>query len=47
MSNDKAGGTGYENYELISLVWTQRDKPVLIYYEAIIWANDQVFLLKL
>lgn len=30
------GGTGYENYKLISLVQSQRDKLALIYYEAII-----------
>lgn len=46
MANSKAGDTGHENYGLISLVWSQRDKLVLIYYEAIIWANDRVFLLK-
>lgn len=47
MDNSKAGGTGYENYKLISLVQSQRDKLALIYYEAIIWATDQIFLLKL
>lgn len=36
MAKSKAGGADYENYELISLGGSQRDKPVLMYCELII-----------